>query len=51
MQIFENNSKHEAEIETIYTKNIAKGDEIHYGIKLLRQFGLRPKYGLHKKNL
>jgi hypothetical protein len=51
VQIFRGNPKHEAEIKTIYTKNIAKGDKIYYGIKLLKQFGLRPEYGLHEENL
>jgi hypothetical protein len=51
VQIFKNNPKHEAKIETIYTKNIAKNDKIYYSIKLLKQFGLKLKYGLHKENL
>jgi hypothetical protein len=38
-------------METIYIKNIAKNDKIHYSIKLLGQFGLKPKYGLYKENL
>jgi hypothetical protein len=51
VQIFKGNPKHKAEIETIYTENIAKSDEIYYGIKLFGKFGLRPEYGLYKENL
>jgi hypothetical protein len=43
VQIFKNNTKYKAKMETIYIKNIAKSDKIYYGIKLLKQFGLRPK--------
>jgi hypothetical protein len=35
VQIFRNNFKYKAKMEITYTKNIAKNDEIYYGIKLL----------------
>jgi hypothetical protein len=38
-------------MEIIHTKNITKGDEIYYSIKLLKQFGLWLKYGLYKEDL